>query len=815
MMKLQPRETLVSVAHAPRTIALLLGILAAAGPVLAAPAAPGPGGTASSDTVEFLNGDRVTGMVLAITARGKMSFQPAAADEPLLVDLARVKDIVFAVRPSQPSEKAPDSVLLTARNGLSGTILSLDRDVLVLRTVYADSITIPRQALRAVAFQVVSEVPEVPEADTLVLANGDKMTGNMLSMEQGAVRFETVYGIFAPERDAIFLALFGREDMERPRHGRHDVVVEMQNGDRMTIVFGSLNGVSLRGTFRGHECIIDRSQVKRVWMNIYGPCCLPGVKLPEGTPERIRKLVEMLGAGSYRAREKATRALTDTGKEAEPALEAACFHPDPEVRMRAGEIIESIHWYVEPELKKRIWPAFRDYKSQDEKGRKKTIDLIVKQEAGESIPVLVAIMEYDLSEQVRRHAYTRVRGLRLWDKIIGECERREVEGLWSLRLMCEHYRKDIKKNAAKLLSAYRKILAVKKDDVDSVLGLGVVYCTQRKFNEALRELGPRDKALGSDARYLSLVAVAYAGLEKKEEKARLERRVHELKLGEGTLYRDATFLQESGFTAYAIALWKKIIEVPPQASVYDSNAHIRLAGIFEERHSFAAAAHHYQRGLEVAVAGGFGIVGGTNEGLKAKAREMELWAIAESSVNVTVSFKQGTAEDYRHMKAQMRRKDRSVSLNVQPDGFRLFEEAGASVRFDAESGMLGVYLNDTPAGNPARLPFDEGEDEATILINQLDMAYFYSVKKSGECRLLKKFERDYVVKTDLTPLTELFKDISVSHGETHYAIEQLAGKGIALDWFPEKLTIHMEMKDPKGRGYKAEISMMRTDLVDH
>ncbi|MHC5039105.1 MAG: hypothetical protein ACYTHM_17490 [Planctomycetota bacterium] len=58
--------------------------------------------------------------------------------------------------------------------------------------------------------------------------------------------------------------------------------------------------------------------------------------------EKIDRLISRLGSDLWKEREDATKALVEIGEAAIPALEKALNHEDPEVRLRAGLILEEV-----------------------------------------------------------------------------------------------------------------------------------------------------------------------------------------------------------------------------------------------------------------------------------------------------------------------------------------------------------------------------------------------------------------------------------------------------------------------------------------
>jgi HEAT repeat protein len=71
-------------------------------------------------------------------------------------------------------------------------------------------------------------------------------------------------------------------------------------------------------------------------------CDQAGTGAGQPIQARIAELIEQLGAKSYSARRRAARDLAAIGVPAKAALLAARQNPDPEVRFRAGEVLETV-----------------------------------------------------------------------------------------------------------------------------------------------------------------------------------------------------------------------------------------------------------------------------------------------------------------------------------------------------------------------------------------------------------------------------------------------------------------------------------------
>lgn len=107
------------------------------------------------------------------------------------------------------------------------------------------------------------------------------------------------------------------------------------------VAFWSGEGNARDGAGRNHVSPAHVAAITR-------PYALPG---PE-TLEKVLKLIAQLGAESYADREAATKALAEMGKSIVPLLKKHLTSPDPEVRQRIGQILET----SEPKEKPPVSP---------------------------------------------------------------------------------------------------------------------------------------------------------------------------------------------------------------------------------------------------------------------------------------------------------------------------------------------------------------------------------------------------------------------------------------------------------------------------
>jgi hypothetical protein len=77
----------------------------------------------------------------------------------------------------------------------------------------------------------------------------------------------------------------------------------------------------------------------------------------------VQTLIQRLGDDRFREREAATDQLWQFGEAAEPALRAALKHSDPEIRVRAGMVLERFEYGLYPDTSEEAAALIRQYRS--------------------------------------------------------------------------------------------------------------------------------------------------------------------------------------------------------------------------------------------------------------------------------------------------------------------------------------------------------------------------------------------------------------------------------------------------------------------
>ncbi len=114
----------------------------------------------------------------------------------------------------------------------------------------------------------------------------------------------------------------------------------------------------------------------------------------------IARAIRNLDAPDFKTREAAGKFLSEAGQAALPALEAATQSADPEVRMRAEELLPLARLGLSSDMPADLRKAVLGYPAATTAGKR---DIVVRlAEAGRSMrPVLVALAEQESNDNIR------------------------------------------------------------------------------------------------------------------------------------------------------------------------------------------------------------------------------------------------------------------------------------------------------------------------------------------------------------------------------------------------------------------------------
>ena len=137
-----------------------------------------------------------------------------------------------------------------------------------------------------------------------------------------------------------------------------------------------------------------------------------------------------------------------------------------------------------------------------------------------------------------------------------------------------------------------------------------------------------------------------------------------------------------------------------------------------------------------------------------------------------------------------------LKMEVKPFGFRLFDDAPASIGYDPQARKLRVLLNDVPCGPAVSIEPKAGA--MRVAVRTLDCIYIFEIDAAaGGTRTLERFELDYRVA--LQPGKELksYRDVTVTINEKPHDWQGLL-EGVSFDYLPKEMNIAVTGATPSG-----------------
>ncbi|MBI4575595.1 MAG: PDZ domain-containing protein [Planctomycetes bacterium] len=151
------------------------------------------------DTVELEGGDTLSGRLVEGGGEGVLLLEVPGLAEPARVDLEGLRRLDWAPHAGAASGEAPHRVDLVDGSHLRCKVLGLDADGLRVELPWGAALAIPRPWLRAVRF-TGEPLDCMPERDPVCFANGDRLSGECLSMTAETLVLGTAFGEVAVPR---------------------------------------------------------------------------------------------------------------------------------------------------------------------------------------------------------------------------------------------------------------------------------------------------------------------------------------------------------------------------------------------------------------------------------------------------------------------------------------------------------------------------------------------------------------------------------------------------------------------------------------
>jgi len=535
----------------------------------------------------------------------------------------------------------------------------------------------------------------------------------------------------------------------------------------------------------------------------------------------IERLVADLAAERYDIRERATESLRRIGRPALAALERAAESDDPEARTRAREVLEDVRLGITPDWPSEMILLARHYDQLPDQERQQALYRMGQMLGVRAVPFLVQ----RLASENPNEARAAIAGLQ---NIRDDEAAREVIALipepktvfQTQALAWARARTGAPAEALRLLVAGAPDDSLRNQAIEAGVKSTLAMLRDHKYEEAAKSAGEMAKAADDEARLAYLEAEANMALDKPDvAKALREKALAMNPNDEARHAAPARLLEELGRRRLAAMEWETVLRIPPTGSVYDINANLSLASIYEASGMFDQAAKAMQTALDQYVkareAGqGMAIVGGTEDGLKMQILRLTRKAAQfpagpdaaveddldenELCINIAVSIKvkDGQADDLRR---QLATATASVTMDIQPEGLRLFEDVPITLRYDPAKKELVALLSGSPCGKPMTLDLAAAGKEARLAISSLDRGYLFHVNTStGEMKEIARYEKDYVISFKPGVRLLALSNAVVKINGKRYGWDEMQN-GITFDYLPRELDVTVEGTTPAGR----------------
>jgi tetratricopeptide (TPR) repeat protein len=524
--------------------------------------------------------------------------------------------------------------------------------------------------------------------------------------------------------------------------------------------------------------------------------------------DEVSRRVTQLGAESFAEREAASLALWTLGEASLAELRVAAKSPDPEVRLRAAELVEQIELGMRPSWPEDLRKRVKSYRTLPGDKRKAFLQELAVAEKGEALPFLWLRLRGGEADADAAH-----------DMILGMMDNAEMrewitsrirepgnpmEGKLLTKILL---REDAAlQDIAPMLSSPHLAPRNKEELIQHAVQRLVALLKQEKYAELETQASRFTEAEPNELRFGYLRAIALAHLGREEESTALcvKTHSHDPK-SETAHYHAADLLEDLHQLDLALGEWRRVLKTPSDEEIYDITAHMRLGRIYALKESYSLAADSYETGLRMyrkARANGKGafVMNSTEAELEeriAKLREKSLEK-RKTQEGVTIRVSPSIKKDGAAELARLRKlAECRITMTIQPYGERFFDNANATLAYDAGEKKLQVLLNGNPGPQTVRATFKS--EKPLVAVETLDMWYFYELNLAeNSSRLVASFEVDYVLHFEPSPRLAAWDSPGMSLNGTPHTWKALED-GIPFDFLPETLIMDVKGRTPEGK----------------
>jgi hypothetical protein len=269
--------------------------------------------------------------------------------------------------------------------------------------------------------------------------------------------------------------------------------------------------------------------------------------------------------------------------------------------------------------------------------------------------------------------------------------------------------------------------------------------------------------------------------------------------------------------------WNRILEIPPKDDVYDLNAYLRLGTVYAQAGKYALAAQALEtvsakykiakekHGSSMGMVGIDALPGMIERYKKLAAGQKPADSNSVGLLKLTID---GIVKDEKgdELKNALKKADASMTSNVEPYGFRLFEKAPAGIRYDKIKQELSVTLNGSNCAEPEK--FVLKADSAIVAVNSLDMTYMFKISRdAADAEKISSYERDYTLTIEPGEEMRSWKNLVIEVNGKECSLEDLA-KGIPYDYLPQTLSLDIKGDLENGEEVHLKPELKAADLME-
>lgn len=532
----------------------------------------------------------------------------------------------------------------------------------------------------------------------------------------------------------------------------------------------------------------------------------------------VETLMENLGAEDYTTREQAERALRSIGLPAQSALEKAAQADDPEIYMRARNILSDVMLGIGPEWPEAAIALVRSWDNFDDRQRRNGLRELPQMIGDKAIPFMLLRMEKGSDYEARyalQYLQNYTNNPNGWRRVITllsepRCDRHREMLAWAQE------RSGAPAEALRLLAHVKGADTTRHTAVRKSVKQLVAQLQQGQAADVCATAKQLAGTAPAEPRFLYLQAEALRRLNQMAEAAPLIEQALALNPeNEEPHWFAGEMLEELGRLSLAAKEWRAILKIAPEGKVYDINAYLRLTEAYRESGLYRRAADTLTNARNLYVKAreqgeGMGILGGNEQDLLREIERLQRLArqypgngkgqIADRAaqdeilitINATVKDKQ--KEELRQALAGC---GITLTMNVQPEGLRLFDKAPATVRFDRAKKELVILLNGKPLCQP--VPFSPPQRQPRVAVRTLDCVYIFALDPdTGKAERTARFEKDYKVTFAARGGLAALMDIKITVNGKSYEWRNLL-QGVDFDYLPAHMEIRLQGTDRNGR----------------